>query len=117
MAFVTSPPTPLLNKERVAGGRVRWRPISPRGSGLRPVDYVGAGCLLIERRVFEKVKRPWFQAINTARRHLPEDFFFCEQARRAGFKIWLDPSVLPLHIEPMGVGTDRSGKVAIIPLD
>ncbi len=97
---ITHPPTPSLTLRE----------------GVQRVDFVGAGCLLIERRVFEKIRPPWFAGEWRGKNHLSEDFYFCEKARKAGFKIWLDPSVRPLHIEPMGVGTGKSGRAEFIPL-
>jgi len=61
-------------------------------------DFVGAGCLLIHRRVIEKVQYPWFDW-RVDRRDLAghkrcsEDFAFCESARQAGFKIYVDTSI------------------------
>jgi hypothetical protein len=93
------------------------RSISVKGPRLKKVDVVGAGCLLIRREVFEKMSGPWFTSEWRGDGHLSEDFSFCEKAKKAGFPIVVDTSVNPLHLEPMGVGTDRNGKVAFIPLD
>ena len=63
------------------------------GKGLEQVDYVGGGCLMVTRRVFLKMHRPWFELkINHSRELLitPEDFSFCEAARAQGFEVWVD---------------------------
>lgn len=88
------------------------------------VDLVGAGCLLIHRRVLEKVDRPWFEweigrdegrrgvtppfggagvtkDDKPQRNAMSEDFTFCLKAKRAGFRIYLDTSV---HCEHVGLG-------------
>jgi len=61
-------------------------------------DFVGAGCLLIHRRVLEKVKYPWFdwrvdRKDLKGNKRCSEDFAFCESAREAGFKIYVDTSI------------------------
>lgn len=91
------------------------KPISSTIKTTTEVDVVGGGCLLIERRVFEKIKGPWFTSEWTSKGHLSEDFSFCQKAKKAGFKIFADPKVNPLHIEPMGIGNDHN-KVSFISL-
>ncbi len=87
-----------------------------KGGGMVSVDYVGGGCLLIERKVFEKLKSPWFLNEWKEGRYLSEDFYFCEKAREVGFKIEVDTSIRPLHLEPMGVGTDEAGEAQWAPV-
>ncbi len=75
--------------------------IIPRDGGeLRPVDGIGTGCLLIHRRVLEKVGKPWFEYDSGGG---SEDLDFCRKAKAAGFKIYLDMGVQCLHYRPMGV--------------
>jgi hypothetical protein len=75
--------------------------------GLIEVDHVGAGCLLIHRRVLEKLQkpgnnRPWFEWL-CDHEDLPkmqktsEDFTFCRRAREAGYKINVDTAVHCVH--------------------
>jgi hypothetical protein len=60
--------------------------------GLQEVDAVGTGCLLMNKRVFEKdaMRRAPFQRIynkdGTVERG--NDIAFCEKARRHGYKIY-----------------------------
>jgi hypothetical protein len=93
------------------------KPIAVKGTKVKTVDAVGAGCLLIRREVFEKIRAPWFTSEWRMEGHLSEDFSFCEKATKAGFKIVVDTTVNPLHLEPMGIGTAKGGKVGFIPLD
>jgi GT2 family glycosyltransferase len=93
------------------------KPIAVKGPRLKQADVVGGGCLLIRREVFEKIRGPWFTSEWRDDGHLSEDFSFCEKARKAGYKILVDTAVKPSHLEPMGIGTDRKGKVSFIPLE
>ena len=97
-------------------GRI-LRPIPAKGPRLRKVDVVGGGCLLIRREVFEKVRSPWFTSEWRRDGHLSEDFSFCEKARKVGYRIAVDTAVRPLHLEPMGVGTDAAGRVQFVPME
>lgn len=59
--------------------------------GLQEVDAVGSGCLLIARRVIEKLR--WQQPFMRQWLHdgtvgVGGDFSFCIKAKAAGFKIW-----------------------------
>jgi hypothetical protein len=65
-------------------------------SGLKEVDWVGAGCLLIKKSVFETMDYPyWTHNVITLEKEdfreiVSEDVSFCMNARAAGFKIWCD---------------------------
>ncbi len=58
-------------------------------------DGVGAGCLLIHRRVFDAIEKPYFKC--NPNTFIGEDFYFCRKVREAGFKIYLDPGILCGH--------------------
>ncbi len=60
-------------------------------SGIYSVKGLGGGLMLVERRVFEAFKRPWFQMnwLDDKTIH-GEDLFFCEDAITAGFDVMLD---------------------------
>jgi hypothetical protein len=62
---------------------------------LLEVDGNGAGGLFkIKRKVFEKVPPYWFEGEKTINEnrlaYIPEDYTFCNKARKAGFKLWVD---------------------------
>lgn len=75
-------------------------------SGLHKVDFVGAGFLLIKKKVLEGVEYPWFmeQVIQRDRDGVPhaywtgEDIGFCVKAVDAGFEIWADMDVKVNHM-------------------
>jgi hypothetical protein len=83
---------------------------NPPGATVE-VDLVGAGCLLIHRRVLERTPRPWFEWETDKPEHagkigtMSEDFAFCVHAKKAGFRIYLDTSV---HCEHIGLGASNA---------
>lgn len=111
------PHEPMAFVKRKKSGSIVFEPISLKGPKLKKVDVVGAGCLLIQRDVFENISEPWFTSEWTNQGHLSEDFSFCEKAKQAGYEIYVDMSARLLHLEPMGVGTDSQGKVTFVALD
>jgi glycosyltransferase involved in cell wall biosynthesis len=68
-------------------------------NGLNKCSAVGLGCALIKKQVFTDVGYPQFkyyhalEMINTK----SEDVDFCEKATKAGYAIWLDPTVVCKH--------------------
>jgi GT2 family glycosyltransferase len=76
---------------------------------LIEIDACGAGCLLIKAEVFKKLKRPYFQYIpkgeNNPRKG--EDFYFCEKAKEAGYKIFCDTSIICKHIGTKCISKDH----------
>jgi hypothetical protein len=87
---------------------------NPPGATIE-VDMVGAGCMLIHRRVLEKMSKPWFEWELSRPDPLPlarpalrgsEDFAFCLRAKLHGFKIYLDTSIQCQHI---GLGESQIG--------
>lgn len=69
---------------------------------LLEIDGCGLGCLLIKRRVLEKLTKPWCSFSSwdgeTKRMNYAEDFSLCEKIKRAGFKIHADTSVVCGHV-------------------
>jgi FkbM family methyltransferase len=89
-----------ITRKNKQGGldHVLWETIA--GQGLVSVDGCGFGCLLIKSDVFKAIPRPQFvykSALDHAHT-FSEDFYFCQQALRAGFKIWADTDVVCEHI-------------------
>ena len=72
--------------------------------GLQEVDAVGSGCLLIARRVIEKLRwqqpfmRQWLLDGTVG---IGGDFSFCEKAKSAGFKIWAHFDYLCQHFNEL----------------
>jgi hypothetical protein len=73
-------------------------------TGLTEVKEVGAGCLMIRRRVVEAVvAEPWFQA---NLEDIQEDVAFCQKVRAAGLKVHVDADFVVGHIGPVAVTPD-----------
>lgn len=74
---------------------------------LIEVDGVGAGCLLIHRKVFEKVKKPYFEFIydEVGMVKISEDLNFCKKAQEAGFKVWVDKRMVTSHYKTVNLST------------
>jgi len=92
-----------------------------RTDGLAEVKYVGTGFMCVSRRVFEDIKRTFGADIkyivdnsngkveydfwkvgvchfeNKPTRYLSEDWYFCEMARRCGYKVYVDQTVFLKH--------------------
>jgi len=64
--------------------------------GFVNVDAVGTICIMIHKSVFQKINPPWFY-------NLAEDFYFCENAKKAGFDIWLDSHCRVMHYVEVGM--------------
>lgn len=58
-------------------------------SGLQEVDAGGSGCMLIARKVLQKLQFPFTRTFDRyGRVEIGVDFNFCRRARDLGFKIW-----------------------------
>lgn len=122
-------PTNTLNKmlshdKDICGVRVhkRYPPFSPvflRGaigkfeyvsdeemfSGkLIEVDATGTGCLLFNVAIFDSIPEPWFKFDIHDGKPVGEDIYFCTQAKKAGFKIWVDTSLEVEHLSTIAIG-------------
>jgi hypothetical protein len=71
------------------------------GSELREQEVVGMGCTLVAIDVFRALgDRPWFvyETDDQGWPAVSEDVPFCRNARAAGFRVWLDPTVKCGHV-------------------
>lgn len=68
--------------------------------GIVPVHRFGGSCLLIKRKVFEKLERPYFkfELKDNGLDHVKsEDIYFADKARDAGFELWAHTGVMCGH--------------------
>lgn len=93
--------------------------------GLVEADAIGMGCCLINTKVFRMIEKPWFwwtvgrqddkcprcgQRLWDPIDEESEDFFFCSKARAAGYKIYVDTTVVCSHDFEGKVEGDRQIK-------
>lgn len=71
--------------------------------GLHEVLATGTSGMLIRKSVWTKIDRPWFTVGHLHPELISEDFFFCDLARKNGFKIYLDTSTILEHYAVMKV--------------
>lgn len=92
-------------------GKPEYMPIASwdRGANWFEVDVTGMGCTLVRRRVFEKVGRPYFKWDDTD--GVSEDFWFFEQARKHGSRVFIMSDCKLSHIGTMKVRFDGSHSV------
>lgn len=68
------------------------------GGIIDDVDFVGAGCTLYHRRVFDAVGFPWFVGNERYSHGQNEDWNLCIRAKQAGLRIIVDTRVRPEHL-------------------
>jgi FkbM family methyltransferase len=70
-----------------------------KNRGIVEIEACGMGCALIKSAVFRKLAYPQFvyKSALTMADTVSEDVYFCRSARRAGFKVWADPSICCDH--------------------
>jgi GT2 family glycosyltransferase len=56
---------------------------------------------MIRRRVFEKLDPPYFKYVydEMGKLKLGQDFYFCQKAREAGFRIYVHTGILTSHYQ------------------
>jgi FkbM family methyltransferase len=77
---------------------IPYRLIKDRG--IVEIAACGMGIALIKGDVFRKLDYPhfYYQSSLTMEGTVSEDVYFCQKARKAGFKIWADSSIKCRHI-------------------
>lgn len=67
--------------------------------GIREVDFIGTGCILVKRKVIQDTFKPLFRFIvdHDGIVVKPEDNFFCNAIRKAGFKIFVHQDITVKH--------------------
>lgn len=76
--------------------------------GDRKVDAAGTGCMLIHRRVFDRIEFPWFRwgeyLIEGKYQQQSDDMDFCHRAKALGIETWLNGYVRCGHVKPVDIG-------------
>ncbi|HEU0005382.1 MAG TPA: glycosyltransferase family 2 protein [Terriglobia bacterium] len=87
-----------LTNEQNGNLMVRERPDWIK-TGLRRVDAMGYGAVLIRMSVFERLgPPPWFKFDEVG-----EDLFFCDRCAQKGVEVWCDTDLIVPHINDEGM--------------
>lgn len=84
--------------------------MQPNEGGVIPILACGDGCLLITRKVLERVPYPWWDYGETRAGHVDHDMVFSRKCREAGFSLYCDTDVLVDHMAMMAVRPYRDDK-------
>ncbi len=62
--------------------------------------FVGAGVMLIDMKVFDKIEKPYFVFTEDENGMIihGEDGSFCEKVKKTGMEIWCDPTISVGHL-------------------
>ena len=76
-----------------------WHKRETLPKGLTEVRAIGGSTVLIKREVFEKLDHPWFRATYDLHGGYSEkeDEYFSRRAREAGYRLYIDPSIVCRH--------------------
>lgn len=96
-----------------------FRDKEPPKNSVMKVGAVPAGFLLVDKRVFTKIPKPWFvyndkelakktTIVGVDPKPPGEDIYFSYKARKAGFDLWVHAGVDLLHYVPHFVGRKES---------
>jgi hypothetical protein len=71
---------------------------------LLKVDVIGTGCIIIARRVLEKLKAPFMEEVDESGIvTMGEDFAFCRKAKAADFEVFTTPKMRCEHWSEVGL--------------
>lgn len=74
--------------------------VNAKKGQLTTCESVATGFLLIKLAVFKKLSHPWFfwESNDKGEVVTGEDYWFNRKAREAGYKIWVDKTIIVKHI-------------------
>lgn len=90
---------------------LRWDSIKKgyvvhQGKGIEQIDVSGLYCILIKRKVLDRIKPPWtvsLQMDDPNAKSRGEDFYLCEKMAENGFKLFADYRVVCGHYKEVVV--------------
>jgi hypothetical protein len=84
-----------------SGGKFEDKPTLINNAPVWPVDATGTGCIMINRRVLERMPYPWFRQQHST----GGDLMFCWRAKQeAGFQSWTATGIICTHSFHSAVG-------------
>ena len=100
---------PVIMKEAKDGGLYYMRQDEIKG-GLQEVAVQGGGCMLINTNVFSRIPSPWFEA----EYEWGTDIQISTKARKEGFKVCCDTSIVIGHVMSQRVVVTPQNRLALI---
>lgn len=89
---------PVIMKKGENGGYV-WIRDDEIVNDLQEVDVQGGGCMMLNMKMFDKVRAPWFEPEQqTKGESLGTDLQICKKAQEAGYSVWCDTSIQIGHV-------------------
>jgi len=76
--------------------------------GIAPVKWIGTGCLLVRRQVFECIPFPWFEHPAPG---AGEDMVFCQNAQTFDYTVYADCGFHVGHMTTVQVGAPQEAPV------
>jgi hypothetical protein len=86
-------------------GELQGEQVETSATGLRKVEWVGTGCMLIRRKVFEAMQPPYMEFLAPG---LGEDVFFCRKARQLGFNVYVDTALCAGHMTALPIDAEMA---------
>jgi len=92
----------LLERDKLA--RYHMIDTLPQVDKPFEIDACGAGCLLIQRIVFDMIQFPWFKWTEEPNgQRISEDVFFCQKCNNVGLKVKADPTIICNHFKEVNL--------------
>ncbi len=86
-----------------------WDPPTDSGPYLLPIAAAGGGCLLVRRRVFDRMRTDLNESPFSIRGAFSEDHSFFDRCRTLGIKTYCCPAIESHHLRTVPVGlADRA---------
>lgn len=107
--------------EKTGLGRVigDWNPTGEGvlGNELIQADALGAGCLMVRARVYDRIFEELRERPFDSVRQLGEDMSFFERLKRLGIKTYFDPRIESKHLEvcPRGLADTQQDAYSVEP--
>jgi hypothetical protein len=89
---------PVIMDTELPDGTFLWKGLNPTDKGIISCAAVGAGALLVKRKVLEALKPPYWTLGQISPSSWGDDLHFCSRVRKAGFEIHCDLDNSLAHI-------------------
>ena len=102
--YKSAPHVPLLYAETEVG----YQPVAKWDGDFRlfQIDSAGAGCLMVNRTVFDRIKRELKQEPFDRIHPFSEDHSFFRRCKQLDIDVWFDPKIEAKHLNIQAVGLD-----------